>query len=323
MRWLIAVVLVASALWAGYWFVGARTVEGAARDWLATQNGPDRSLTYEALAVQGFPNRFDLTIDQPSVTDAARGYGWEAPFLQILSLSYKPWHVIAALPPTQRITLPGASLTLEAQKLQASLVMQPDQRLPLDRVVLIGEDLRLSGDLILTAPELRLAARTRPETPDGYEVGLAITDFSSPVLTLADPLPARVQSLTLNGVAHLSGPLDRMALQSPPQILRLEIAGAELLWGEVSLFVTGDLRADAAGQAEGSLSLRLNNWRQALEAAQSLGLLTADQATSWARAAEFLAGQSADPARVELPLRMAEGQMYLGPLPVGPAPFLR
>jgi hypothetical protein len=323
MRWLTAVVLIVSALWAGYWFVGARALDGAARDWLAAQTGADRSLTYNTLDVQGFPNRFDLTVDTPRYEDRGAGLDWTAPFLQILSLSYKPWHVITAFPPTQTLTLPGASLTLEAQKLQASLVMRPDTRLPLERTVLIGADLRLSGDVALTVTELRLAARARSDAADSYEIGIVMTDVSSPRLAQALPLPPQVQSFTANGIAHLSAPLDRTALQSPPRLLRLEISGADLLWGEVSLFVTGDLRADAVGQAEGSLTLRLQNWQTALTAAQSLGVLSVDQAASWARAALFLAGQSEDPMQITLPLTMAQGQMFLGPLPLGPAPFLR
>jgi hypothetical protein len=323
MRWLTAVVLIVSALWGGYWFVGARALDGAARDWLAAQTSAGRSLTYDTLEVQGFPNRFDLTVEGPRLENRDAGFGWTAPFLQILSLSYKPWHVIAAFPPTQTLTLPGASLTLEAQKLQASLVMRPESRLPLERTVLIGADLRLSGDLSLTMTELRLAARARPEAPDSYEIGLAVSDASSPILAQATPLPERVQSVTVNAIAHLSAPLDRVAIQSPLHLLRLEISGAEVLWGEVSLFVTGDLRADATGQAEGSLSLRLQNWKTALTAAQSLGALSADQAASWARAATFLAGQSEDPSQITLPLTMTQGQMFLGPLPLGPAPFLR
>jgi hypothetical protein len=52
------------------------------------------------------------------------------------------------------------------------------------------------------------------------------------------------------------------------------------------------------------------------------GLITADAAPTVTRALELLVQQGNDPSVLTLPLAFQQGRMSLGPLPLGPAPFL-
>ncbi|MDZ4134328.1 MAG: DUF2125 domain-containing protein, partial [Paracoccaceae bacterium] len=111
MRVLLAVVLGLAMLWGGYWFVGARALEQGGAAWFADQTAQGRIAMRDSFGVRGFPNRFDLTVEGLRLADPATGYGWQAPFVQIFSLTYKPWHIIAALPPEQQFQTPGQAIT--------------------------------------------------------------------------------------------------------------------------------------------------------------------------------------------------------------------
>ena len=62
MRALIWIMLVATGLWSGYWWVGATGLEKGVNKWIAQQQG---SVTAEKVEVHGIPNRFDLTVTAP------------------------------------------------------------------------------------------------------------------------------------------------------------------------------------------------------------------------------------------------------------------
>ncbi|HSF64747.1 MAG TPA: DUF2125 domain-containing protein, partial [Paracoccaceae bacterium] len=102
MRWLLWIVVAAATLWSGYWFAGSRALERGAVQAIAMQ-AAQGFVSQADVSVQGFPNRFDLTLTEPRFGDPARGLVWEAPFAQLFALSYKPWHLIAAFPPEQRL----------------------------------------------------------------------------------------------------------------------------------------------------------------------------------------------------------------------------
>ncbi|MDZ4135084.1 MAG: DUF2125 domain-containing protein, partial [Paracoccaceae bacterium] len=215
--------------------VGARGLEKAARAWFAGQAAQGYLAQNAGLAVQGFPNRFDLTITAPRLSDPARGIGWQAPFVQILSLSYKPWHIIAALPPTQTLTLPGSALTLTSDKLQASLIVEPTPALTLDRLAIAGSRLTLRADAgwQISAQSARLATRQAQLLRNTHEIGIEINGLTpDPALTsaLVPPadMPETIDQIALSLLLAFSGPIDRFTPQSRPVLMSLEVKEATL-----------------------------------------------------------------------------------------------
>ena len=327
MRWFMGLFLALGVAWCGYWFIGARGFEAAAAAWIGEVNANGNVATHQGLAVQGFPYRFDLTVTEPRFSDPAAGMAWEAPFAQVLSLAYKPWHVILALPPEQRVTLRHEAMILRADKLQASIVVQPVTALPLDRTTLIGDKIVVAGDAgwTLRADSLRLATR-RAEGENAHELGLSLSNLSPDpaLMALFDRvLPPLVGLIRLDAVAAFSAPLDRTALESRPRLTRLDITEARVDWGDLRATASGQVSADAAGFAEGTVNLRLENWRLALDVAQSMGLIAAKDRPLWDQAAGFLTLASSDKTAIELPLSFRDGLALIGPIPVGAAPRLR
>lgn len=325
MRRLIWAVLAAAGLWGGYWFVGATVLERAARGWLASE--APRVMAASA-DVAGFPNRFDLTLTDLRVGEAG-GVIWQAPFLQLFALSYKPWHLIAAFPPAQTVTLPdGTVLVVTADKLQASLVVTPTRAVALDRIVMAGSGLalRADGGPGVAMQTLRLATRLDPSRTDTHEIGLEVAGLRpDPGLFVAPPdrpLPEGEASLRLDALLGFSAPLDRFAAATRPVPVLIEIKQVRLVWGEIEMQASGHLSPDAAGLAEGQIDLVLAGWDSALALAVAAGAMRPGIATTWAELARRLAEASPDPGRIDLPLVFANGRMRLGPLPLGPSPRL-
>jgi hypothetical protein len=327
MRALVVVVLVLAALWSGYWFAGAGIVRSQAERAFAMAGARGVDARYDSLSVQGFPNRFDLTVTRPALADPAAGWGWEAPFLQVLALSYQPWHVIVAFPPEQIIASPHGTAVLTADRLRASLRAQPRAALPLQQVTLVGDGIGLLSDRLgpVTAERARLATRALDGAARSHEVGVEILNLApDPALVarLGD-VPAAVERLRLDADLDFAAPIDRFAARARPALTGLRLREALLVWGDVSAFAEGRLVPDAAGRAEGSLQLRLTNWRRLLPMAVTAGVLPPGAAQTAERMLGLLARQSGDAESIDLTLRFADGLVSFGAMPLGPAPMLR
>jgi hypothetical protein len=327
MRWvrfLLWFVLGLGVLWGGYWFVGARALEKATQAWFDSEKAAGRVAENSAISVAGFADRFDLTISNPSLSDPISGWGWQAPFVQILAMTWRPWHVIAALPPTQVIHVPdGQDVTLSSTRLMASVLMQPTPALPLNRAVVEGEGLGLSSSQgwRMGVDKLVLAAESVADQSNTYRLGADIGTLTLPqaYAHLTDLGPA-VTALHLDAKVTLSHPLDRRVQN--PQLEGVTLTQFHLAWGVVDLTAQGTLNPDAQGLAEGQIDLRLKGWRSLPAAAVALGLVPASNEVSLQRGLEFLAKASPDPEVISLPLKLQNGLMSLGFIPLGPAPAL-
>ena len=323
MRGILGVVLVLAGLWGGYWFVGARALDQGARGWIAAQQGAGRVLDYADLSVSGFPNRFDLTLSEPRLEDAVSGLGWQAAFVQVFSLTYKPWHVIAAFAPEQRLHWAGHDATLTADKLQASLIVTPNTALALDRLVIAGDGLRLDlgAPLPVTVAEARLATRADPTRPNGHQVGLSLTTIGG--LPALSGVPPVIETISISANLGLTAPLDRFAGQTRPTITSLDLREGLLRWGEVGIFARGSLTTDADGIATGEITLRLEQWRQALNFAAALGIVDPQSVAGLAQAGQFLGASSGTPDVIDLPLGFSARGVTIAGFTVAPPLVLR
>ena len=323
MRLLAGVIVVLALLYGGYWFVGAGAAERGALAALDRLQARGVVVQHGGLSVAGFPSRFDLTLTEPSFSDPARGLGWSAAFAQVFSLSYKPWHLIAALPETQQITLPGQALVLATTRMQGSLVMKPTPDLPLAALDAVAEGVSLRSDLgwalALASANLRLA-----EGEGGaYQLAVRALDVvPDQRLVAGTRLPETLERIDL--LADVT--FDRVpALRdgAAPVVQRVVVQEAHVIWGPVKLQAKGDLLADATGRAEGRLDLRIEGWQAALDAVQSLQLIPDRFLPLLTGVLTQMELASGEPGVIALPLTFQNGLASLGPVPLGPAPRLR
>jgi hypothetical protein len=320
MKKLIALVLVVAALWSGYWFVGTRALERGVRDWIAMQTEAGLEVREEGLSVQGFPNRFDLTLTQPLLRDPVSGFGWKGEWLQSLMMGWKPWHVILVAPQGWELMTPMGDIPVTAESTEASLLLAPSRALLLDRFTLVSQ--APSATLptgVLSASDFRVATRRVAEGSVKQELGVEITGLTGTGQLAA----AGTGHLRVDAVAGFTAPPGLVVAEPPVVLETLEVTEARLDWGTASLSVTGSLVADAAGQAEGRLEVTLQGGPVLLPLAVAAGLVPERLAPAVSSMVERLQTSAGDGKPLVLPLTFQRGQMRLGILPLGPAPFLR
>lgn len=325
MRALLWISVLLAALWSGYWFVGKSAVERGFEAFL--EQAPTRGLevSQAGYGVAGFPSRFDLTVTEPRVTDRRSQTVWEAPFVQVFSLSYQPWHVIAAFAPTQTIRTPAEDLTLVSSKLQASVVVTPGAALALDRSTVVGDAVQVTSSLgwQVAADQIRFATRADPSLANTHDIGVELVNLTpDPRLATRLPdLPAQISLARLDANVTLSGPIDRFAAATRPQVTAVSLRNAALTWGNLGVTAQGDL-VMVGGLPEGRIDIRVTGWRNLVTLATNLGMVTPDVAQTMLGVLTAYATSSGDPEVLQMPLVLAGGFMSLGPLPLGPIPRL-
>ena len=329
MKRLLIVILAAALLWCGYWFVGAQGARTAFAGWFDARRADGWQAEYSDLSVRGFPNRFDTTFTDLALADPDTGWMWEAPFFQLLALSYKPTSVIAVFPPESQLATPQGTLALATPDLRASLSLSPAPRLPLDRARLVGTDLRVAGaGETLDLTTLRLAAERLPAAEAGYHLGALVEGMDLPDALLARlgqrvALPEAMDSLRIDADVTFDRPWDLDAIErARPQPRRIALRLAEAAWGPLGLAATGELTVDPQGVPTGTLSLKAENWRDMLRLAVAAGALGEGMAATAERGLGLIANLSGRPDTLNVSLEFRDGGTFLGPVPLGPAPRL-
>lgn len=326
MKRLLIVVIAAATLWATYWGVGSYGVKTAFTNWFEERRSAGWVAENSDLTVRGFPNRFDTTVSDLVLADPVSGWAWEAPFFQILALSYQPNHVIAVWPETQRIATPFAKYDISSARMQASAVTEGTD-LALVRSNLAADTLQITGPsgdgTNMTA--LRIGLMREGES-NSYRFALTADDLAPArafraLVDQSGTLPRTLSAFSADITMEFDAPWDRHALeQARPQPVALQVNLAEAKWGELELALAGKLQINAAGWANGKLTVKARNWRDIIAMAVAAEALPADLANTLSGGLQMVAGLSGDPNTLDLPLTFSEETLYFGPIPLGPAP---
>lgn len=312
------VVFVLAALYAGYWGAGAVALKRGVAAAVAQIEAEGRG-TVGDVALRGFPSRFDLTLSDVALTDG--GMGWQAPFVQLFALSYRPNHLIAVWPQDQSLTLGGQQISVRSDRMQANVDFGLSTTLPLDRIIHVTEAPRLSGPGWAAAAP-RLAASVLREGGARYRLGLDLPGLvtEGTLATALDPedrLPAAIDWLRLDAHVTLDRPIDRT---SQPRPTALELSALSFRWGETNLEADGAITIDAAGVPDGRITLRARGWRDLIPLVVAQGMVKPEVAPTLIAALGKLEEASPTPGELSIPLDFSGGRMTLGPLPLGPAP---
>jgi hypothetical protein len=326
-RKLLWIALTASAAWTGYWWVGATQIEDRVTAFVAAN--PQAGVTFDSADVQGVPNRFDLTLTDLTLDRPTEGIRWHTPFAQIYAMTWKPWHLIAALPSNQEITYQGQALTLKSRQIIGDVIVHPNADLGLQEVIVQGNGLELRSDAEwqIGLDTLLASLREDPTTANRYRLGLRVNGLR-PDVSLADEiasaeLPSTIGEVYLDAHATLSAPLDRSAAQTQPTLTTLDISAARISWGDLLFAAQGSLAPDGNGFAQGEIELRLQGWQKVPPFLVAVGVLQPQMQQPVTSVMAGLASQGDEPDVLVLKLVAKDGRMDLGPFPLGPAPLLQ
>lgn len=328
--WLFGGVLVAAALWSGWWVVGSTSKEQAFAAWLAERRGEGWQAEAASIETQGFPSRFDTRLTDLALADPAEGWAWRTPFMDVLMLSYRPNAAVVALPSGQTLAVPGATATLDAETLRGSVRFVPGPSLALARLSVEAAAVALSGEAgwragaeSFDAHVIESAPETAPENSYNLWFDAQGVRLPEPLLAAIDPagaLPETFDRLVIDARAALEAPLDRFAVEDgAPGARAISLKTLKARWGELALRATGSVEADAQGYAEGELTLRAENWRAMIRAAREAGALPGELASALEFGLGLLAGFGDDDV-IEAPLSFSGGYARIGPIRIGRAP---
>ncbi len=329
MKRLLILILVLATGWSAYWFIGSRGAKAAFAGWFDDRRAEGWQADYADLSVIGFPSRFDTTFTNLAIADPATGWAWEAPFFQLLALSYRPTSVIAVFPPDSIIATPVEQFALTTSDTKASLSLDPSPRLPLNKVTLIGSDIALTGTGRLSLNTLRLAGERLPVSTSAYRLGALAQGVALPApfvrkLAQGIALPPALERVELDMNVTFDRPWDLDAVeQLRPQPREIDLSLAKAEWGALRLAATGKITVDAIGQPKGSVSIKAEQWRDMLRVAVAAGALPEAVAQSVERALGLVANLSGRPDSLNVTLDFRDGRMFLGPVPIGAAPVVR
>ena len=312
MKRLISLVLIAALGWSGYWFWQAHIARQAVTGWFEDRRADGWQAEYDALRVRGFPNRIDVTLDAPRLSDPDRGVAWQAPFLQVLRLSYRQGHEIVVFPDAQQLTLPSGEWDITSDGLRASVVHEGDGILM--RANAEAEVLNLNGpERSLALAGMTAAIAQLGGQPYQYRIGLGANALAG---------QGTGEGLLVEAIVDFDGPWN-IGDGARPRPEEIELRLAQYETEGMALRLTGTLDLDPDGIPEGELTLQAKNWRELLQTAREAGQIDPTLADALEQGLSLVAGLRGNPETLDLPLDFRDDRVFIGPVPVGRAPRLQ
>ncbi|MEP2716009.1 DUF2125 domain-containing protein [Pseudophaeobacter sp.] len=319
-----------AAVWIIYWGVAAWGLRSGLESWFGEQQRQGWQVEHGALQTSGFPSRHVTRIDQVVLADPGTGAAWSADWMEFDSPALWPGSQTLRLPATaQRFSFFDQTRTLQAQEMQAELQLAPGLALELERLALTAKDWQVSKgtEVHWQAQDLTLVlAQQDPATH--YQLSASATGFAPSgafrrMSQLSDTLPQRFDSLQVQASVQFDTPWDRRAIElRRPQPRAIDLQLVEAHWGEMRFKATGQLQVDERGRLTGELTLQAQNWRAILDMAERASLLPPSTRNALEQVLALFAGETGSQERLNTTLSFDQGQIWIGPLPIGTAPTL-
>lgn len=330
MKRLTYLVVILALIYGGYWFVGSNAVENEAKTQLEKMRNDGWDVSYGDLTTQGFPSRFDTNLTDLSLVTPNRRVRYDAGTIQVLALSYQPNRAIIALPPVQTLTIDDTPIDIKSDGLRASASVSANTALSLNAITTEASKIAvtIASDHKFTATDLLTAVRENNTIPNTYDTYFTLKDIVLPALVLStiDPTGSLVNTIdlvTFDGALTLDRPLNRHTLpmweNDPGKLRGVTLRSLTLQWDRFVITGEGSFTVDANGTPDGTITITVNDWQGMLDVALSAGLIP-DQYSFMARSM----GQTLARGNEELVLLITvqNGNLSIGPLPLGPAPKL-
>jgi len=324
MRRLTLIVIVLVGLYSAYWFVGSSATQRAAAAQLNDLSNAGWTVDYADLDTAGYPSRFDTTLTDLRMIGPDGRAAWAIPFVQALSLSYKPNDVILAFANTQNITVNAVPLAITSTGLRARVTLTPTPALGLNALTAETGPMAIviAGDDEVTLSNAVSALRLAGPAPYQYDAYLDIDAFRLPnkMRRTLDPsgiLPDSFDQITMDAAVIFDRAIDHTTPTQLPRPVSVSLRGMTLVWGPLQLRATGDITVDRFGTPTGKITLTAQNWREMVTMAAAAGVLDTRVAQTVQSMAGLLFGTGSE---ISAPVTFQNGAMALGPIPLGAAP---
>jgi hypothetical protein len=332
----IAALAAVAVAYAGWWQYAAGALKQQLDAFRAEGSRSGATAEWRAMAISGFPLSLDAQFEKPAYTNNQAGFGWRG---ETLSIHLKPWslsHLVFSAPGRQSIALAQGSrvITLEGKAGSALVNVVTDLNGALLQTALFVASANYSGrsggDVVSIRSERLEASLNRPSavSPGGMAIiEISLLGRGLNIEGVALPLGPNIERLELT--ASLKDVSADERIGDAEALARWRAAGAPVriksflfVSGGVEATGRGSLKLDANNQPEGELNVTVKGHNRLLDALAAQGFVPMDRVEPARMALGFIAAAGGAKNQVTLPIRFKGGSAYLGPLKIGPAPFL-
>lgn len=322
---LVGVIAALAAAWSGGWFYVADQVRADIQR-RTDENTQARELTYQGMEITGFPFRVQVNMRAPRI--AVRGgplpFRWETDQVKAVGHPWQPRHILFDLTGQHQFEVnvgrQWRNLILENGAAMASVETASNGRLKQLSLDINKLWLRIEGASALRGQRLQFHARPAPGQSNGMDLALradalGVIEGALPASLTGMPRTARLVDLQatvtgLPGRAFTAGQLGRWREGGGT----LEITAFHVQWGDMDISVTGSLALDNAMRPIGALTARIKGHDELLDMFLATGMMKKN-AVAPARAVLGLLA-AAGGGVLSVPVRLQDGQLFLGPAPV-------
>jgi len=319
-----------AVIWSAIWLAGSIATERLVSGWLDQREAAGWVVARDGVQTSGYPIRFLTSLPGLMLADPHTGWAIEADGFRLDQLSYRPQAIRAVWPAEHSLSTPYERITIRAEQLEAMLHVRPLDNLALVQSETLIAALEMDSDMgwSSTVAQAVVLVAEQEEAGHRYDIRIDASGVvpTGEVLALLDPaglLPQQIEAVHFDAVMGFARAWDLTALESSrPAITRVELAELRAEWGDLALRLSGDLDVDAQGLPTGDLSVRAQNWREMIEIGANAGAIPAGFRGTLEAGLGLLAGLSGRPEDLDATLSFSDGQVYFGPIPLGPAPRL-
>ncbi|GGE51075.1 hypothetical protein GCM10007276_30130 [Agaricicola taiwanensis] len=321
--------LIVAVGWCIFWWVASSRLEASVDHWLQREAAAGRIYDCGSRDVGGFPFRLEIDCLKPVATLPADGgsINLSAERLVAVAQIYRPTHVIGQFEGPLTASYPDLPQATAEWSFAGASFSGNSERLENVSLVVDGLSLKTAQtqEPIVTTTKLEAHARPTPEAGAGAYDLIARMDeaaipFVNDLLGSAAPTDLELQA-SIRGLDSIAGATTAERLQAfAASGGNLRIALARLARGDVALQSVGQLMLDDSGRPTGELDVTVRGAEKLASFAPSLGDLgpLAGAGIKLLGQKTTLDGESAR----RFDVRLEDGVIRLGGLPVGPVPSL-
>jgi hypothetical protein len=323
---LFLLLLLAGGGYTAYWFVLAHRIEAGLGPWAEAQRAQGTEVSWQSVAMDGFPTAFQLRFTGASATGAKPVHlAATAPLLlaQARVWDLKHWRLSA--PQGASLSLPDelAGFASAGASGRVSLGKAAGSSLELSAHDVAGNGLAeglgiADADVALELPDHVPANHTEPS----LAASIQLSQLTLP--TAVVPFGKEIEALNL--AATLKGAVPPGKLRDALAAWRrdggtIELTDGTLHWGALEASANGTLALDDKLQPIGALTATVENHDAIVDAAVASGNLRARDAGLLKIVLGLMAKPGADGRKqLTLPVSLQNDHVYLGPAQIAALP---